>query len=75
MNAEPPPAPPPPAGRKRNSDSFGVSVSADTLKEIDTRVAELSKLFGFTLTRSSYFQLLARHDRDHKLVEKIFAGQ
>jgi hypothetical protein len=71
VNAEPPPAPP---GRKRNNDSFGVSVAADTLREIDQRVAELSKAFGFTLTRSSYFQLLSRHDMTHKLVEKIFAG-
>lgn len=73
MSTETPPAPP--AGRKRNSDSFGVSVAQNSLKEIDARVAELSRAFGFTFTRSSYFELLSRHDRQHKLVEKIFSGQ
>lgn len=68
MILEQPPAPP------RGRICFGVSVSADAAKEIDDRVLELSRRLGLPLTRSSYFDLLARHDRKHKLVENILAA-
>lgn len=66
---------PSPNARPRSRLSFGVSLTPASAQDIDKRVAELAARLGFTFTRSSYFELLARHDRQHKLIEQIVAGK
>lgn len=69
-----PPALPPVNTRTRHRQSFGVSLSPASAVAIDRRVTELAARFGFTFTRSSYFELLARHDQQHRLIEQILAA-
>ena len=47
-------------------------MSPEAADAIDTRVAELSKAYGFRFTRSSYFEMLSRHDRQHHIIERMF---
>lgn len=57
----------------RERVSYGVSVDPDEAEKIDSRVAALKKQFGVKVSRSAYFEMLARYDRKEKVIERIFA--
>ena len=62
---------PAPAGRaRRDRIRFSVSLAADAADLVGARLAILHRP-GFRMTRSGYFELLARHDSKHKIIEKI----
>jgi hypothetical protein len=54
--------------------SFGVSVIPSDLEAIDRRIAAIEQRFGVTLTRSNYFALVARYDRERHVIEQLFSA-
>lgn len=67
MSTQPSASPP-----KQEPRGMGVSMSPEAADAIDTRVAELSKAYGFRFTRSSYFEMLSRYDHKHHIIERMF---
>lgn len=60
------------AGKPRRVN-FGVTVTSESASAIDARVRELCEALGVVITRSSYLELLAKHDRAHHIIEEVFA--
>lgn len=59
------------ATTRTQSKTFGVSMSNDEADLVDQRVADLAASLSVPMNRSSYFAMLARHDRKHRLIERI----
>jgi len=73
MNAALPKTRSTPAVATRKRTHFGVSISPVAAIQIDKRVTDISQKFGVEMTRSRYFELLAGHDQNNKVIEQIFA--
>jgi hypothetical protein len=58
---------------QRKKVCFSVSIDPEDAVQIDERIRQIKTGSGVALTRSNYFELLARHDRTHHSIEQFFA--